>query len=60
MISENHSTQCAIIYLQCCEFTAVKNLPLVLYNRIYLTVSRQLSAIGFSESLSVEFFKVDY
>ena len=46
--------------MQCCELTAVKNLPLGLYNRIYLTVSRELSAMGFSEALSVEFLKVDY
>ena len=44
LISQNHSTQCAIIYLQCCELTAVKNLPLGLYNRMYLTVCRELRA----------------
>ena len=60
LISQNHSTQCAIIYLQCCELTAVKNLPLGLYNRMYLTVCRELRAMGFSESLPVEFLKVDY
>ena len=58
-ISQNYSTQCAIIYLQCCELT-VKNLPLGLYDRLYRTVSRELSPMGFSESLSVEFLKVDY
>ena len=31
-----------------------------LYDRLYRTVSRELSPMGFSESIPVEFLKVDY
>ena len=44
----------------CCELTVVKNLPLGIYDRLYWTVSRELSPMSFSEALPVEFLKVGY